>query len=113
MLKDRAVLRLRHSYSANCVSGGHRPRYGSLNQLGNAGKLMANVPILFLPFGTYLNYSFFWLICTIARPPVSRLSAPLPAAGLSKPKVRRATVSIFSTCAPALEWSQHPLTLGG
>src|SRR5512133_4313844 len=23
MLKDRAVLRLRHRYSANCVSGGH------------------------------------------------------------------------------------------
>ena len=27
MLKDRAVLRLRYSYSANCVSGGHRQRF--------------------------------------------------------------------------------------
>ena len=44
-------------------------------------------------------YSFFWFICTIARPPVStfRLSALLPAIGMSNPKVRRATVSIFST----------------
>jgi len=45
-------------------------------------------------------YSFFWLTCTTARPPLStfRLTAPLPDAGLSKPNVRRATVSIFSTC---------------
>ena len=40
------------------------------------------------------------LICTIAHPPVStfRVSVPLPDAELSSPKVRRATVSIFSTC---------------
>ena len=40
--------------------------------------------------------------CTSARPPVStfRLSASLAETGLSSPKVRRATVSIFSTCAP-------------
>jgi len=32
---------------------------------------MVNAPTLFLPFGTYLNYSFFWLTCTTARPPQS------------------------------------------
>jgi len=82
----------------------------SIAQGGSAGKLMANAPILFLPFGTYLNYSFFWLTCTIARPPVStfRLSVPLPAAGLSKPKIRRATVSIFPPVRFAKEF--HPFS---
>jgi hypothetical protein len=66
--------------------------------VGEADKTNAS-NLFVLRFSTYLSYSFFWLIWTTALPPVStlRLTAPLPGAGLSSPKVRRATVSIFST----------------
>ena len=57
-----------------------------LDRNGVAGKLMAN-RICFALQHLSEAISFFWLTCTSARPPVStcKLSAPLPAAGLSRP----------------------------
>ena len=61
---------------------------------------MANAPILFLPFGTYLKLLVLLVDLhkrTSARKHV-QVKGAAACCGMSKPKVRRATVSIFSTC---------------
>ena len=82
------------------LSPGARSRLCSTSEKRRENRMARTHRICFYASALIRCYSFFWLICTTARPPVNtfRLTAPLLDAGMSNPKVRRATVSIYSTC---------------